>query len=54
MRPHNSITQVDGMNYNICRIHKALRPPTIAAGVTDKLWVIGDIVTMLDDWEVAN
>ena len=41
------------MNYNFCRIHKTLRvTPAMAAGVTDHLWGIGDIV--LEDWEVAD
>jgi hypothetical protein len=32
------------MHYNFCRIHKTLRvTPAIAAGVTNKLWGIGDI-----------
>ncbi len=32
------------MNYNFCRIHKTLRvTPAMAAGVTDRLWEIGDI-----------
>jgi IS1 family transposase len=40
------------MNYNFCRIHKTLRvTPAMAAGVTDKLWEIGDIVKVLEDWE---
>jgi hypothetical protein len=33
------------MNYNFCRIHKTLRiTPAMAAGVTDRLWGIGNIV----------
>jgi IS1 family transposase len=40
------------MNYNFCRIHKTLRmSPAMAAGVTDKLWEISDIVRVLEDWE---
>jgi hypothetical protein len=40
------------MNYNFCRIHKTLRiTPAMAAGVTDRLWEIGDIVKVLEDWE---
>ena len=43
------------MNYNFCRIHKTLRvTPAMAAGVTDKLWSIGDIVSVLEAWEAAN
>jgi hypothetical protein len=38
--------------YNFVRIHKALRvTPAMAAGVTDKLWEIGGIVKVLEDWE---
>jgi hypothetical protein len=40
------------MHYNFCRIHKTLRiTPAMAAGVTDRLWSIGDIVKVLEDWE---
>jgi hypothetical protein len=43
------------MNYNFCRIHKTLRvTPAMAAGVTDKLWEIGDVVKMLEDWETQQ
>ena len=39
--------------YNFCRIHKTLRvTPAMAAGVTDRLWEISDIVKVLEDWEV--
>lgn len=35
------------MHYNFCRIHKVLRiTPAMAAGVTDKLWTIGDMVAV--------
>ena len=37
------------MFYNFVRIHKTLRTtPAQAAGVTDRLWEIADIVTLLD------
>ncbi len=40
------------MNYNFCRIHKTLRvTPAMAAGVSDCLWSVSDIVTVLEDWE---
>jgi len=40
------------MHYNFCRIHKTLRvTPAMAAGVTDRLWSIADIVTVLEAWE---
>jgi hypothetical protein len=43
------------MNYNFCRIHKTLRiAPAMAAGVTDRLWEIGYIVKVLEDWEALR
>ena len=36
--------------YNFCRIHKSLRvSPAIAAGVSDRLWSLEDIVTKIDE-----
>jgi hypothetical protein len=41
--------------YNFVRIHQTLRvTPAMAAGVTDKLWEVSDIVAMLEQWELAN
>ena len=41
------------MYYNFVRIHKTLRTtPAMAAGVTSRLWEIGDIVDVLEAWEV--
>jgi hypothetical protein len=43
------------MHYNFCRIHKTLRvTPAMAAGVTGKLWSVGDIVSILEAWETAG
>lgn len=40
------------MYYNFVRIHKTLRvTPAMAAGVTDRLWEIDDIVALLDTVE---
>ena len=40
------------MYYNFVRIHKTLRVrPAMAAGVTDKLWEMADLVKVLVDWE---
>jgi len=39
------------MYYNFVRIQKTLRTtPAMAANVTKRLWEIGDIVEVLDDW----
>jgi len=38
------------MNYNFARIHQSLRiTPAMAAGVTDHLWNIENIISLLDD-----
>lgn len=43
------------MHYNFCRIHKTLRvTPAMAAGVTDRLWSIADMVTVLEAWEARQ
>jgi IS1 family transposase len=37
------------MNYNFCRIHKTLRvSPAMAAGVSQTLWTLEDVVNMMD------
>ena len=39
--------------YNYVRIHKTVRmAPAMAAGLTDRLWSMEDIVTLVDDAEV--
>jgi hypothetical protein len=41
--------------YNFVRIHQTLKvTPAMAAGVTDKLWEMDDLVAMLEQWELAN
>jgi hypothetical protein len=43
------------MYYNFVRIHKTLRTtPAMAAGVTKRLWEMGDIVGVLEAWEAAS
>lgn len=38
--------------YNFCKLHKAHRlAPAMAAGVTERLWEVGDIVRVLEEWE---
>jgi hypothetical protein len=41
--------------YNFVRIHKTLRvTPAMAAGVTDKLWEMGDVVKLIEDREAKR
>ena len=43
------------MYYNFMRIHKTLlTTPAMAAGVTFRLWEIGDIVDVLESWSAPN
>jgi IS1 family transposase len=43
------------MYYNFVRIHQTLRvTPAMAAGVTDRLWEIADIVRMIEERERAT
>jgi 3-methyladenine DNA glycosylase/8-oxoguanine DNA glycosylase len=41
--------------YNFVRIHKTLRTtPAMAAGITKRLWEMGDIVDVLEAWETTK
>jgi IS1 family transposase len=43
------------MAYNFVRIHGSLRcTPAMAAGVSKRLWDIGDIVTVIENWETKD
>jgi hypothetical protein len=38
------------MNYNFVRIHQTLKvTPAMAAGVTNRLWEVEDIIALLDN-----
>lgn len=50
MENHAHAVALHYMHYNFCRLHQTLKiTPAMAAGVTDKLWEIGDIVRMIDE-----
>jgi len=40
------------MYYNFCRPHRTLKgiPPAMAAGVADRVWTVGDIVDLIDEY----
>jgi IS1 family transposase len=49
---HTYSVALFAMYYNFVRIHKTLRmTPAMAAGVTKRLWGMGDIVDVLEAWE---
>jgi hypothetical protein len=52
---HAHAVPLHTMYYNFVRIHKTLRTtPAMAAGVTKRLWEIGDMVDLLQAWERTN
>jgi len=43
------------MHYNFCRIHQTLRiTPAMAAGISDHLWELEDVVELLETKEKSN
>jgi len=41
--------------YNFVRIHQTLKvTPAMAAGISDRLWEMKDVVAMLEAWETAQ
>ena len=49
---HTYAVALHQMFYNFVRIHQTLKvTPAMAAGVTDKLWEVSDIIAVMDDWE---
>ena len=52
---HEHSVALHFMYYNFVRIHQTLRcTPAMAAGVSKRLWEIGDIVTVIEDWEARQ
>ena len=52
---HAHMMAIYFMHYNFVRINQTLKiMPSMAAGITDKLWEMSDMVKVLEDWEVAN
>jgi IS1 family transposase len=52
---HKHSVALFAMYYNFVRIHKTLRTtPAMAAGVTSRLWEIGDIADVLEVWETQS
>lgn len=42
------------VHYNFCRIHKSLRTsPAMAAGITDRLWSLEDVIAKIDEMAPA-
>jgi hypothetical protein len=51
-KSHAHSVAIHFMHYNFVRIHQSLRvTPAMAAGVTDTLWSITDIVKVIEERE---
>jgi hypothetical protein len=49
---HTAAVALHTMFYNFVRVHQTLNAsPAMAAGVTNRLWEMKDIVAMLEAWE---
>ncbi len=51
---HAAAVSLHFMHYNFCRVHKTLgTTPAVAAGVSDHIWKLGEIIALLDAAERA-
>jgi hypothetical protein len=47
--PHYHMVALYTVRYNFIRIHKTLRvAPAMAAGVSDRLWSMEDVIALID------
>jgi IS1 family transposase len=54
MENHAHAMALHFLYYNFVRIHKTLKiTPAMAAGVTDRLWEVADMVSVLESWEAS-
>jgi hypothetical protein len=52
MENHAHAMALHFLYYNFVRIHKTLKvTPAMAAGVTDRLWEVADMVSVLGAWD---
>jgi hypothetical protein len=55
MENHAHAMALHFLYYNFVRIHKTLEvTPAMAAGVTDRLWEVADMVGVLEAWEASR
>jgi hypothetical protein len=49
----SQVKQLQGKTLSRCSLPPSFTP-SMAAGVTDKLWEMSDMVKVLEDWEATN
>lgn len=55
MENHAHAMALHFLYYIFVRIHKTLKmTPAMAAGVTDRLWEVADMVNVLEAWEEVH
>jgi hypothetical protein len=55
MENHAHAMALHFLYYNFVRIRKTLKvTPATAAGVTDRLWEVADMLSVLEAWEANN
>ena len=55
MENHAHAMALHVLYYNFVRIHKTLKvTPAMAAGVTERLWEVVDMVDVLEAWEAVQ
>lgn len=55
LRNHAAATALNYFAYNFIQIHRTLRmTPAMAAGVTDRLWKVKDLVALWESYEAAQ
>jgi hypothetical protein len=54
-RGHGCSVALHAIYYNFVRIHQTLKvTPAMAAGVTDRLWEMSDVVDLLEAFEASH
>ncbi len=54
-RNYTAAVALHAMFNNLVRIHQTLKvTPAMAAGITDRLWEISDLVRVLEEWEAQQ
>jgi len=52
---HEAAVALYYFSYNFIKIHRTLRvTPAMAAGVTDRLWDVGDLVSLWESYEARG
>jgi hypothetical protein len=52
LQNHEAAVALNYFAYNFIRIHRTLRmSPAMAAGVSDRLWEVSDLVTLWESYE---